>query len=76
VRAGALRELGFLGIEVDEARNAEAVASGDCDVATPASRVRVLVVPAREDWAIARSATRLLAGAAGHTAGLTGAAAS
>jgi len=58
VRAAALEPFRWLGIELDGARNAASPA--DADVATEASRVRVLVVGAREDWAIARASARLV----------------
>jgi acetate kinase len=53
----ALRErvggqFGFLGLEVDAARNASV--RGDSDIATEQSKVRVLVIHAEEEWEIAR----------------------
>ena len=59
VRARLCARLGFLGVELDEARNAEA--EPDCDVATRSSRVRVLVIRAREELVAARAARRVLA---------------
>ena len=61
VRARLCARLGFLGVELDEGRNAEA--APDCDVATPGSRVRVLVIRAREELVAARAARRVLASA-------------
>jgi acetate kinase len=58
VRAAALAPFGFLGIELDSARNGASPA--DADIAARDSPVRVLVVPAREDWAIARSSFELV----------------
>lgn len=58
VRAAAAAGLGFLGIGLDEGRNAAAVP--DADVAAPDSPVRVLVVEAREDAEIARQVHELL----------------
>ncbi|MGI9100063.1 MAG: acetate/propionate family kinase [Solirubrobacteraceae bacterium] len=52
VRAAAAAGLGFLGVVLDEARNAAAVA--DADIGAPESAVRVLAVEAREDAEIAR----------------------
>jgi acetate kinase len=54
VREAALAPFAFLGLELDAARNAQVDA--DADVATEGSAVRVLVVRAREEWAIARAA--------------------
>jgi acetate kinase len=52
VRAAACSQFRFLGLTVDPAKNAAVVP--DQDIATPESQVRVLVVRAQEDWAIAR----------------------
>jgi acetate kinase len=52
VRAAACSQFKFLGLTVDPAKNAAVVP--DQDIATPESQVRVLVVRAQEDWAIAR----------------------
>jgi len=60
VRARLCTRLGFLGAEVDEARNA--AATPDCDVAAWDSRVRVLVIRAREELVAARAVRRVLAG--------------
>jgi acetate kinase len=51
--------LGFLDVELDGARNQHA--EPDCDVATNGSRVRVLVIRAREELVAARAARSLLA---------------
>ncbi len=59
VRAGGCGGLGFLGLALDADRNTAADA-GDRDVATPDSRVRVLVMRAREDQEIAREVRRLV----------------
>ena len=58
----ALRErvggyFGFLGLEVDAAKNASA--RGDSDIATAQSSVRVLVIHAEEEWEIARECYRV-----------------
>jgi acetate kinase len=52
VRQGACDALGFLGLALDEHRNA--AVNADSDIATAASPVRALVVHAQENWAIAR----------------------
>jgi acetate kinase len=59
VREGVCSRLSFLGVEVDAARNVEA--EPDCDVAAEVSRVRVLVVRAREELIAARAARGVLA---------------
>jgi len=48
---------GFIGVELDAATNAAPV--GDAIVSTAASRVTVLRVRAREDWAMAVAAARI-----------------
>jgi acetate kinase len=57
VRAAASSHFTFLGLVLDSAKNAEA--HPDEDIAAPESRVRVLVVRAQEDWAIARECWKL-----------------
>lgn len=59
VRSGATRGLGFLGLAMDERRNA--AVSEDADIGDPACRVRTLVVRAREDLEIARQVRSVLA---------------
>ena len=54
VREAALAPFEFLGVRLDAERNAQA--EPDADVAAPGAPVRVLVVRAREEWAIARAA--------------------
>lgn len=58
VRAAACANLGFLGLKLDPAKNARLFA--DQDISTSDSAVRVLVVRAQEDWAIARDCWRLV----------------
>lgn len=58
VRARICRRLAFLGVQLDEARNA--AAEPDCDVAGSASTVRALVIRAREELVAARAARALL----------------
>lgn len=58
VRAAICERLRFLGVTLDRARNA--AARPDADVAAPESRVRVVVLAAREDLIAARAARRLL----------------
>jgi len=58
VRERLCARLGFLELELDPARNQNAVP--DCEVSTDRSRVRVLVVRAREELVAARAARALL----------------
>ena len=58
-RAEAASGLGFLGIAVDEDRNA--AARPDCDISAPRAAVRTLVIAAREDIEIARQTRAALA---------------
>jgi acetate kinase len=58
VRRDAAAGLSFLGVGVDESRNAEA--GGDTDVSAEGAAVTVLVVTAREDLVIAEETRRLL----------------
>ncbi len=62
VRAMAIAGLGFLGLAIDEARNADA--TGDAVITGPDATARTLVVHAREDLEIARQ-TRAVIGASG-----------
>ncbi|MDQ6746467.1 MAG: acetate/propionate family kinase [Actinomycetota bacterium] len=64
VRARALRPLAFLGIELDPARNRGP--DPDADIAAETSPVRVLVIRALEEWAIARAAAVLTDGTVAH----------
>jgi len=59
-RAEAADGLGFLGVAVDESRNA--TAQPDCDISVPGAAVRTLVIAAREDIEIARQTRAALAG--------------
>ena len=56
LRERVCRQFGFLGLELDSARNANA--APDLDIAAPQSRVRVLVIHAEEEWEIARECYR------------------
>jgi acetate kinase len=57
VRAGVCSQLTFLSLILDFAKNTEAHV--DQDIAARESKVRVLVVRAQEDWAIARECWKL-----------------
>lgn len=52
IREKAMRDLRFLGAEIDAEKNQNAV--GDVDISAPGARVRTLVVVAREDLEIVR----------------------
>ena len=58
VRAAACSGFEFLGLKLDRQKNRESPV--DCDIASPDSAVRVVVVAAREDWAIAQECWRLI----------------
>jgi acetate kinase len=58
IRRRACDGLGFLGLELDHTANAEC--APDADVASPASRARILVVATREDLTIVREMKRLI----------------
>jgi acetate kinase len=61
LREHVCRRFGFLGLQIDETKNTRA--TGDEDIATKDSSVRVLVIPAQEDWEIARECYELARGA-------------
>jgi acetate kinase len=58
VRAAACGTLGFIGINLDSQLNARPKL--DADISSPDSRVRVLVIRAEEDWAIATECWKLV----------------
>ncbi len=58
VRAEACVGFEFLGLKLDGQKNSESPV--DCDIATADSPVRVVVVAAREDWAIAKECWKLM----------------
>src|SRR5712692_6696708 len=57
VRAAACASFGFLGVELDAEKNAQSPT--DQEISRPSSLVRILIVRAQEDWAIARDCWRL-----------------
>jgi acetate kinase len=57
MRAAACANFKFLGLKLDAAKNAKL--SADQDISLSDSAVRVLIVRAQEDWAIARECWRL-----------------
>ena len=60
VRKAVCRQLGFLGLNLDDAANAQNLL--DAEIAAPTSAVRVLIVRAQEDWAIAKECWQIMAG--------------
>src|SRR5580704_548677 len=58
VRAAACANLGFLGLAIDSAKNLSSPM--ESDISTVDSTVRVLVLSAQEDWAIARECRKLV----------------
>ena len=58
VRAAACSTLGFAGVNLDSSKNAQP--SGDQDISLAGSPVRVLVIRAQEDWAIAKECWRMV----------------
>jgi acetate kinase len=58
VREAVCKQLGFLGLELDDAANAQR--SPDGDIAMPDSAIRVLIIRAQEDWAIAKECWHLM----------------
>ena len=57
VRAAACEKLGFAGIKIDLESNQRS--PSDREISAPDSNVRVWIVPAQEDWAIAQECFRL-----------------
>jgi len=57
MRAASCGRLAFLGLELDDAKNESH--PKEEDIAAPHSPVRVVVIEAQEDWAIARECWRL-----------------
>jgi acetate kinase len=57
VRAAACANLGFLGLAIDAQKNLSSPM--ESDISTTNSRVRVMVLAAQEDWAIARECWKL-----------------
>jgi acetate kinase len=57
VRRAACEKLAFLGIKLDSQNNTSAVA--DQEISAKESKVRVLIIRAQEDWAIAKMCAKL-----------------
>jgi acetate kinase len=57
LRAASCANFQFLGLQLDAAKNAQSPA--DQEISSSDSSVRVLIIRAQEDWAIARDCWRL-----------------
>jgi acetate kinase len=57
VRATVAKTFAFLGLKLDDAKNAQS--PPDADIATPDSAVRVLVIHTQEEWEIAQECFRV-----------------
>ncbi|MDY6782685.1 MAG: acetate kinase [Cyanobacteriota bacterium] len=57
IRSRTCQALSFLGVQLDEGKNQSHPV--DADIATPDSSARILVIRAREDWAIAQECWKL-----------------
>ncbi|HVH71607.1 MAG TPA: hypothetical protein VNB49_10905 [Candidatus Dormibacteraeota bacterium] len=58
VRAAACANFSFFGMKLDATKNAQS--SADQDISLSDSAIRILIVRAREDWAIAKGCWRLV----------------
>ena len=58
VRKGVMSYLGFLGVEIDEAQCQ--ITGEEVCVTTPASKVKVYIIPTNEELAIARETLALV----------------
>lgn len=70
VREAACANLGFLGLKLDPAKNAQSPA--DQEISRPDSAVRVFIVRAQEDWAIAGDCWRLMSASSGQASATKG----
>ena len=59
VRAAVCDHLAFLGVRLDQGKNAPSPLDKDKDISAPDAAVRVLVIHAQEDWMIARACWNL-----------------
>lgn len=58
LRAAACANLAFMGVEIDLEKNSKC--RPDADVSSSNSKVRILIIQAQEDWAIAQACCRLI----------------
>ena len=59
VRAAACEKFAFLGVRLDQEKNAQTPINKDKDISAADATVRVLVIHAQEDWMIARECWKL-----------------
>ena len=59
VRKAIVTEMEYMGIKIDEAKN-DNLTDGICEISTPDSKVKVLVIPTNEELVIARDTERLV----------------
>jgi acetate kinase len=57
MRAASCEQLGFLGVQLDAAKNSQSAA--DAVISARDSRVKVLIIRAQEDWAIAKACWKI-----------------
>jgi acetate kinase len=58
VRMSVVENLEFMGVIVDREKN-DNLTDGICEISTPESKVKVLVIPTNEELVIARDTQRL-----------------
>jgi acetate kinase len=61
VRADVCGSLAFLGVAIDAVLNTTCAGEGETNISTAESRVQVLVIPAQENWMVARECVRVAA---------------
>lgn len=60
IRSRVCKGLDFIGISIDEAKNAAMVGGKEGDISTPDARVKVYVIPTNEELLIARDTVRCI----------------
>lgn len=60
MRAAIVKDLEFMGIKIDEAKNQKAIRGAQMDISADGSAVRVLVIPTNEELMIAKETQELL----------------
>jgi acetate kinase len=60
IRARICRDMDFLGIGLDEAKNGATVGGKEADISGDGSRTRVFVIPTNEELLIARDTVRCI----------------
>ena len=59
IREKSLDTLGFLGVDIDKAKNRQLI-QGDTEISSSKSRVKVLVIPTNEELVIAEDTRRII----------------